>query len=161
MWRSSFILSPPISLLPFYPLRSFCLSFSLYRVGWYFAVCEDCRFHVVVGLVVFLASLCLQWVFSIDGQRCMWCCLGAGGIVVLRNVECRGGMEGFEWQPVSTTLRSVYSGSWIVDMLEIVKASNQSDERYMFEYQLFIGTKFNVQILKCFVASSDVLWIPV
>lgn len=58
--------------------------------------------------------------------------------------------------PVSTTLQSVYSGSRIVDMLEVVRASGQFDERYISEYQLLIGTKFNIQILKCFVAIGDV-----
>lgn len=58
--------------------------------------------------------------------------------------------------PVSTTLQSVYSGSRIVDVLEVVRASGQFDECYISECQLFIGTKFSIQILKCFVASGDV-----
>ena len=38
--------------------------------------------------------------------------------------------------PESTKLRSVYSGSRIVDMLEVARASGQFDERYMFEISI-------------------------
>lgn len=58
--------------------------------------------------------------------------------------------------PVSTTLRSVHSDSRMVGMVDVVRASGQFDKCYMSEYQLFVGTNLNIEILKRFVASGDV-----